>query len=321
MPPPDDSASILAPSAEPRASLAAPTAIDLALAEAEWLLRRAEALSVALADIELPPASGGTAEDQAHLRGIATVYLAAELESALLVPAAELLASLAASGGLPGATGDLGRDADAVLIGFWHERHQRMTAAERRALFARLFGTEGTIAPADPRGVNEDFSGLFIDVCEALFKLDEAVSDSAHGGPAQQARLRAAAGRLADNLLHRVGSMTVFAARDLLASVKAALALFKQHSVQQAFGAHSLWTAVDEVGRRYLHAEAEAEAHVARAKDGTTVLAWLADALPLLNEATQPLASLDSPVIAAAAEWLQTSLGLSERATPAAGGA
>jgi hypothetical protein len=316
---PDDSASISAIGIE-RTSIPLAT-IDLALAAAEHLLGRAEALGVALADIDLPPTIGGTAEDQAHLRGIATVYLAAELESALLVPAAELLASLAVSGGLPGATGDFGRAANAVLAGFWHDRHRRMTAAERGALFARLFGTEGTVAPADQRGINTAFDELFIDLCEALFKLDEAPAADQHGGVAQQARLRSAAGRLADNLLHRTGSMTIFAARDLLTAVQAALVLFKQHAVQQVFGTHSLWAAVEEVGRRYLHEPAEAEAHVTRAKDGTTILAWLADALPLLNDVSQPLTTLDSPAIAAATEWLQTSLGLSERASPAAGAA
>jgi hypothetical protein len=323
MAPFDAAAAVALPRPEQTARRAAPMVLDLALAEAEEVLRRAEATSVALADlggIDLPPGSGGTAADQAHLRSIASLYLAAELEAALLVPAAELLASLAASGGLPGATGDLAQDADTVLSGFWHARHQRMTAGERRALFARLFGTEGPTAPADPPGVNDHFEALFIDLCEALFKLDDMASDSSYGGAAQQTRLRTAAGRVADNLLRHTGSMTVFAARDLLATVQAALTLFKQRPLQQVFGVQSVWAAVGEVSRRYLHTEAEAEAHIACGKDGCTVLAWLADALPQLGNGSGPLTTLDNPVIAAATDWLQTSLGLSERATPASRG-
>ena len=301
------------------ASRGAPIALDAALADAQKLLRHAEAASITLADlggIGLPAEPGGTAADQAHLRSIATLYLAEELEAALLVPAAELLASLAASGGLPGATGDLGGVAESVLARFWHARHQRMTAAERRALFARFFGTEGPTAPADARDVNDDFEALFIDLCEALFKLDEQASDSSYGGAAQQTRLRVAAGQLADNLLRHTGSMTVFAAGDLLATVQAALTLFKQHPLQQVLGAQSVWAAVSEVGRRYLHAEAEAEAHVARGKDGCAVLAWLAEVLPELGVGGGPLTTLDNPVIAAATEWLQTSLDLGERTSP-----
>jgi hypothetical protein len=299
---------------------AAPAALEVALADAQKLLGHAETASIALADlgnIQLPAGPGGAATDQAHLRSIATLYLAEELEAALLVPAAELLASLAATGGLPGATGDVGGVAEVVLARFWHARHQRMTAAERRALFARLFGTEGPTAPADPQGVNDDFETLFIDLCEALFKLDEQASDTNYGGAAQQTRLRVAAGELADNLLRHTGSMTMFAAGDLLATVQAALALFKEHSLQRALGAQSVWAAVSEVGRRYLHAEAEAEAHVARGKDGCTVLAWLADVLPQLSVGRgEPLTTLDNPVIPAATEWLQTSLGLGERTSP-----
>lgn len=310
-------------SEQPASSRAEPISLDAALADAQALFSDAEAASIALADlvgIDLPAGPGGTAADQAHLRSLATLYLAAELEAALLVPAAELLAGLAASGGLPGATGDLGGAAEAVLSRFWHARHQRMTAAERRALFARLFGTEGPTAPADARGVNGDFEALFIDLCEALFKLDDQASDSSYGGVAQQTRLRVAAGRLADNLLRHTGSMTMFAAGDLLATVQAALSLFKQHPLQQVLGVQSVWDAVGEVGRRYLHAEAEAEAHVARGKDGCTVLAWLADALPQLGIGSGPLTTLDNPVIAAATEWLQTSLDLGERASSKSAG-
>src|SRR5580704_1957269 len=238
MAPPDAIAAVALPGPVQTTSGAAPMALELVLAEAQELLRRAEAISIALADlgdIDLPPGSGGTAADQAHLRSIASLYLAAELEAALLVPAAELLASLVASGGLPGATGDLGPAADTVLSEFWHARHQRMTAAERRALFAHLFGNEGPTAPADVPGLNADFDALFIDLCEALFKLDDVASASSYGGVAQQTRLRTTAGRLADNLLRQTGSMTVFAARDLLATVQTALTLFKQRPLQQVF--------------------------------------------------------------------------------------
>src|SRR6516225_5153509 len=316
---PLDAITVFAPPGPVRPSTPARTALDAALADAQILLGHAEAASITLADlgnIELPPGPGAAAADQAHLRSIATLYLAEELEAALLVPAAELLASLAASGGLPGATGDLGGVAESVLARFWHARHQRMTAAERRALFARLFGTEGPTAPASARDVNDDFEGLFIDLCESLFKLDDQASDSSYGGAAQQTRLRVAAGGLADNLLRHTGSMTMFAANDLLATVQAALTLFKQPPVQQLLGSQSVWAAVSEVGRRYLHAEAEAEAHVARGKDGCAVLAWLADVLPELGVGGGPLTTLDNPVIAAATEWLQTSLDLGERASP-----
>jgi hypothetical protein len=319
MTPPDEIIAFARPGPAQPASRATPPALDVVLAEAKALLDRAEATAVALADvggIDLPAEPGGIAADQAHLRSIATLYLAEELEAALLIPAAELLASLAVSGGLPGATGDLGRAADTVLSEFWHARHQRMTAAERRALFAGLFGSEGPTAAADPQGVNDDFENLFIDLCEALFKLDDEASDSSYGGVAQQTRLRTAAGRLADNLLRHTGSMSLFAAHDLLATVQRALALFKQHPLQQVFGVQSVWAAVNEVSRRYLHTAAEVEAHLTRGKDGCTVLAWLADVLPQLGSGSGPLAALGNPVIAAATEWLQTSLGLSERATP-----
>ena len=43
-----------------------------------------------------------------------------------------------------------------------------------------------------------------------------------------------------------------------------------------------------------------------------TILAWVAEAAPVLESANQPIIGLDHPVIAAAAEWLEASLSLSE---------
>ena len=273
--------------------------LEHTLDHATALLAHAEARSVALEDygIVLPPAVAGTPDDQAHLRAIAALYLAAELEGAMLVPAAELLAGLAATGGLPN---QLGSTAEHTLEALWHGRNHRMTTAERQTLFSGLFGT----TPAQ-----EGVDGAMIDLCEALFKLTDDPT---------QAHLHATAGALADGLLRRTGTATMFVAKDVMGTIRTALALFQQTPVQAAFGARSTWAAVDAVAARYLHAQGAAEAHVSRGKDGVTVLAWLADVLPRVGQPGAPLASPDHPVVAAAADWLQVSLSLSERATPAA---
>ena len=91
----------------PRVSVPDPGAIDRAVALGWRLITAVEAFAsqfAELGDIELPPVVG-SAQDQANLRTVAPLYLAAELESARLVPAAEALAELFVHGAL---RGDLG---------------------------------------------------------------------------------------------------------------------------------------------------------------------------------------------------------------------
>src|SRR5437763_535258 len=69
------------------------------------LVEQAETRTLALAldqsgAIELPDAAPVSADDQAMIRASATLYLAAQLESAGLISAVETLSGLAMSGGI-----------------------------------------------------------------------------------------------------------------------------------------------------------------------------------------------------------------------------
>lgn len=297
------------------------TVLDEVIERADALLTRAEACTFALAlddagGLELPPAVASGATDQAHLRAVATLYLAAELESALVVPVAELLAGLAVSGGLPG---DVGAAA-APLAAFWRSRSERFAPEERVAFFARLFGAAAQpLAGGGP--VNAAFDERLIDLCEALYKLDEGGASGGYGAMHQQVRLRMAANAMIDNVVQHSGGMTAFAAREMLAGVRAAVAILATPALQRRFGGDSLWDVVRSVAARYLHDDPAIDAHVTRGKAGLTILAWLADALPALADGGGPLIGLDHPVVGAAVEWLQASLSLQECASESSRGA
>ena len=51
---------------------------------------------------------------------------------------------------------------------------------------------------------------------------------------------------------------------------------------------------------------------VVRGKAGLTILTWLADAREVISTSTKPLVGLDNPVIAAAVDWLQSSLAIEQ---------
>lgn len=233
-------------------------------------------------------------DDQAHLRALASLYLMSQLEHASLLPAVELLASLAITGGL---AVDLG-PAASKLMEFWRYRKEHFSGDERRALFDKLF--------------NADFENFMISLCEALYKLDEGVLQPGTSNPLQQAKVRTLAEQLSEHLLNHTTGESAFAAADILGSIRTATEILKDPHVEHAFGAHSIWTTVQAILRRYDLTAEDPTSYVVRGKAGLTIIAWLAQAHPLLTASTQPFVGLDSPVISAAVDWLSTSLTIEQ---------
>jgi hypothetical protein len=292
-------------------------ALGMALA----LVDRAHARTVAftlneLGEIDLPSAVPATADDQALLRALATLYLASQLEFAGLVPAVESLSGLAISGGV---SADLGKAASLVAE-FWKARNQRLHEAERRAFFSQLFGAETSEnAPGARPATNAAFDDTMITLCESLYKLDERTADAQYGSPPAQATIRAAALEVANNLLHRGPGIAVYAAQEIIATIRQCIQILQQTSIQHAFSEHNVWGVVRAVLSRNAHAEPDVDNYVRRGKAGLMVLSWLADSLPAIGGGLQLVVSLDHPVIAAAQEWLESSLAVRESAAPTSG--
>lgn len=271
-----------------------------------------------LGNIDLPNAIPASADDQAQIRAIAPLYLAAQLEETGLLATVETLSGLAMSGALQV---DLGPAANLIET-FWQQRNERFQEPERRALFKRLFGAEPVKSVSDSPGghdlPNAGFENLMIDLGESLYKLDEDALSANYGSPHSQIRLITAARNLAENLLNRGSGITAFAAQEILNTIQATVRILQQPSVQHAFGARSMWTAVHAIGSRYLHLDHDTSNFVTRGKSGLVLLSWLADSLPHLND-THPLITLDHPAIGAATEWLQASLAIREAGTETGG--
>lgn len=289
--------------------LLAAIAHGLSLAESAHATGLSFALNE-LGDIELPNVAPATKDDQAQIRAIAPLYLAAQLEETGLLSAVETLSGLAISGAL---RGDLGSAAQ-LIENFWQGRNDRFHEKERRALFVRLFGAEqpedAAYLPAK-QGANASFESLMIDLTESLYKLDEQSLGGRYGNIHSQNRLAIAARMLAENLLHRGGGMTAFAAKEILTTIQDAVRILQQPPVQRAFGARSMWSAVRVISTRYLRLNPEVSSLVTRGKSGLVILTWLAESLPHLN-LTHPLEAPDHSVVGAAIGWLQASLSIRE---------
>lgn len=278
------------------------SALDSLLQHAGALLASASAYAMTLEQIgiELPPLHAAQI-DQARLRAVASLYLASELENAGLITAVETLAGLLRSAALDLDVGG----ASPMLLNFWKNRNQRATSAERQHSFANLFEGNG-------------FEENMLALCEALYKLDENSSNPGYGSMTQQTRVRANASRLQEQLQNVSGGITVFLAQEILQSLREAISILKQHDLQAALGARDVWSAIHRINQLTRSRQKEARLYVQRGKAGMTVLSWLADAAPHLEQQGSALVKLDHPVIPAALDWMQAALAIGETQAPAA---
>jgi hypothetical protein len=113
------------------------------------------------------------------------------------------------------------------------------------------------------------------------------------------------------------GGITAFLAQEVLQALREGLAILAGPALRSAFRAMDTWMVVASIQRLAGLRPENPAPFVRRGKAGMTVLAWLAEASPVLGDPAQPLVGLDHPVIGAAVEWLQTSLDIGERAPPA----
>jgi len=262
--------------------------LGLALADAADTLQHcSQALAAALTelgDIDLP--DGAPTRDDARTLGpLGPFYLARELDQAGVLRAAEQVAGLYGSGAITQPVGAAGP----LLRRYWQERRNRLTEAERGELFERVFE-----APHFDR---------------MLAALMRDLAAHADNGPVEDLReavaLEVSARALAEFLLTRAGGMTLFAATEIVASITEALAFLREPALHAAFSVRGLWPLValasgDATGG----STRSLQDHVDRARNGQTVLGWLARATAAGQHRLDLRAPDTAGVIAAAERWL-----------------
>ncbi len=288
-----------------------------ALSTGERLVARATGPGLAFAldqlgEIDIPEPAAARI-DKAQLRALATLYLAADLEPAGIIPAVEALAGLSSTAAI---SVDLGGAAP-LLAAWWRGRRDRTSAAERTAFFSRLFGTAfGPLAADADR--NFQFEDRMLELCEALYKLDEIPGADPYGGTHQQARVRNAARALAQNLGEAGGGIVAFMANEVIAALRDAFAIVGHADMRGAFAARDIWGVVSGIARVSHLSLGSPAAYVRRGKAGMTVIAWLAEVSDRIGGAGAPLVAIGHPVVGAAIDWIEATLDIGETLAPAA---
>ncbi|WP_447755417.1 hypothetical protein [Sphingopyxis fribergensis] len=271
-------------------------ASEAALADAEALLTHAENFAVMLAElgqIELPPAIYA---DPMQLRAIASLYLAATLESAGLIDAADDLVRMVRTGML---AGNLGEAAGAVQA-FWRDRRDHIQPNERQALFARLFGTPSATLDMDA-GSNAAFDEHMLDLCDAIIKAAE------NGSPRQ---LHVAATRLAENIGGAANDALLMMAREIIDTLSKAIAILNNPSIRAMLAAQTLWDAVGAIDRRLKRPPRGTLNHLRRGRAGMAVIAWIADVLTEVDRDGPAALMPPEVIVAAALDWIDETVAL-----------
>jgi hypothetical protein len=256
-------------------------------------------LGIDLSDFAGASLSG---DEQRELFTAGPLYLAAQLESAGLNEAVDAMAGLYISGALPLARGTAAnRFAD-----LWEHRHTRFTAAERAALFARIFGDAAPTVMAGNAPVNSDFRSLLIDLVHILAR---SGADPGYGS----AVIRQAVDDLARNLAPRLSSTPEMSAHELLDGLEAALALFREPDVQRAVQANNARMAVTTAVQRFVGPRVSLDIALDRGGTGQVLLGWVAT---VAAAPARPSLTVPEPIIEAAAAWARATL----QAMPAGSG-
>jgi hypothetical protein len=264
----------------PHASLA-PLHDDhgIGVARAETLLSRHLNRAVArfgphaLSVVDLPDLSTGTDQEPAQIQAAAALFWAWEIDRSGLLAFADALAQGVVYGTLFLRIGEGG----ARLMRYWSERHERLSAEEREAIYRRTFG----------------------DLMPKLDALAEAISDV--GRLAQNespsaliARANALSADVGRTLSERAVGITAFAARGIVGQIRAAMRLLHDPDIARALGGMDVWQTIQAMAPVVLRRAADPHPHIERARAGLTLLEWLAGGAPL---------GRDSPVIQAAEVW------------------
>lgn len=236
--------------------------------------------SLAGIDFDLPPGTPAP-EDRARIAAAGPLYFASELERAGLLPTAELIAGLFASGAI---TQPLGPTAQ-LLHDFWRGRRERLDASERNAIFARV------IEPPH-------FDRLMHELCSAI------VAQTEDDDPRARILLGTHAQALASFLAQRLDPMADMAARDIVADINTALVFLRDRMLQAAFAVTDLWRLVAIVAERGGMVAEPPQTSAERGRGGQAVLLWLSDHFSEDSPRLDPASPDQLAIIVAAQRWL-----------------
>src|SRR4051812_35701909 len=227
-----------------------------------------------------PPGSPGLAQQggntnadivPANLRALEAVYFAAMLEEARVFEVVERLVAMFGQGLLPLGPGKAG----AALYRLWKGHHNRLTAAQRHNVYARVFGLAAHDADVRPNRKFNDLWLRFVSIVGMYSAELQMLPPSERSvGPEEVLT----SGRdLAINLSAHGHSLAWFAAQDFKPEIQQTIELLSDPEIQIAFQARDPWQVIQNVAAAELNAMPNVSRGHTRGESGVIIIRWLAN--------------------------------------------
>ena len=243
-----------------------------------------------------PDTKGGIVAENIH--AVQTIAFAHQLESMRAFEVADRLVELFQQGQLP-----LGRGTAGSVLQRYAKAAGRLTARQRRQLYARALGVAGDAA--DAAQTNHEFHSLWLRLVASVALLDRR--QDASSVPARPRVLSAvawsAARALAANAsAHGTGLASPVKHLGVLANLLRAV--LQAPEIGKAFGARDMWQVIERVSTVHLGGARNVARHRKLAEAGSAILEWVAGHAKALVEPVPPAAFPDPALLDAVQAWL-----------------
>lgn len=207
----------------------------------------------------------------ANLRALETIYFTAMLEETGIFDVMDRLEVMFSQGLLPLGPGRAG----ANLYRYWKGHQNRLTAAQRHHVYARVFGLPGGDASVRPNRKFDDLWLRFISIV-GMYSAELQVLPPAERSVGPEEVL--ASGRdLAINLSAHGHGLAWFAAQDFKLEIQHVIELLSDAEIQVAFQAKDPWQVIQNVAVSELGAKPNVPRGHTRAESGVIIMRWLSN--------------------------------------------
>lgn len=229
-----------------------------------------------------------------NLHAVQAIYFAYQLEEMRLFQVVERIVELFRQGLLPlgrGAVGD-------YLFNYYKKAAERITEAERRDLYMRVFGAPGGNPANEP---NRDFNELWLRFISAVSTFArqltvERMLRNAIPMAVSQEQVRKAGRDLGANLSRNGYGIAYFAATEMQQSILEFRDILQNPELRNAFGARDMWQVIDQVNVNYLGGARNTHRYRTQSRAGAVIIRWIANNVQRLSNVAGPVIQIEQIV-------------------------
>jgi hypothetical protein len=229
-----------------------------------------------------------------NLHAVQAIYFSYQLEEMRLFQVIERIVDLFRQGLLPlgrGAVGD-------YLFNYYKKAAERITEAERRDLYMRVFGAPGGNPGNEP---NREFNDLWLRFISSVSSFSrqltvERMLRNAIPMAVSQEQVRKAGRDLGANLSRNGYGIAYFAATELQQSILEFRDVLQGAELRNAFGARDMWQVIDQVNVNYLGGARNTHRYRTQSRAGAIVIRWIANNVQRLSNVAGPVLQIEQIV-------------------------